>query len=40
MHLNGASSDLTLQCLVRAQQQLLAGLAASVEGSRHLDPAE
>ena len=34
------SADLPLQRLVGAEQQLLAGLAAGVEGARHLGAAE
>ena len=40
VHLQPALGDLPLQCLVRADQQLLPGLAARVEGPRHLHAAE
>ncbi len=40
MHGDAAVMDLPLQRLVGAQQQLLAGLAARVERTRHLGPAE
>ena len=39
-HLHLAGADLALQRLVGAEQQLLAGLAAGVEGARHLRAAE
>ena len=38
--LHGAGGDLALERLVGADQQLLAGLAAGVEGARDLDAAE
>ena len=40
VHGHGAGGDLALQGLVRADQQLLAGLAAGVEGPRDLHAAE
>ena len=40
IHLHLAGADLPLQRLVSAQQQLLAGLAARVEGARNLRAAE
>ena len=40
VHGHGAGGDLALQGLVRADQQLLAGLAAGVEGPGDLDAAE
>ena len=40
VHLDGAGRHLTLQGLVGADQQLLARLAAGVEGALHLDAAE
>ena len=40
VHLDGAGGDLALQRLVGADQQLLTGLAAGVEGARHLHAAE
>ena len=40
VHRHGAGRDLPLQGLVGADQQLLAGLAAGVEGARHLHAAE
>ena len=39
-HLDGTEADLPLQGLVGAQQQLLAGLPAGVEGAAHLGAAE
>ena len=36
--LDGAGGDLPLQGLVRTDEELLAGLAAGVEGARDLDP--
>ena len=38
--LDRAGGDLALERLVGADEQLLAGLAAGVEGARHLHPAE
>ena len=40
VHLDLAEADLPLERLVGAQQELLAGLAAGVEGSRDLGAAE
>ena len=40
VHRHRAGGDLPLQGLVRADQQLLTGLAAGVEGARHLHAAE
>ncbi len=40
IHLDCAESDLPFERLVGAEQQLLAGLAARVEGARHLRAAE
>ena len=40
VHLDRAGRDLALEGLVGAEQQLLAGLAARVEGARHLGAAE
>ena len=40
MHVHGARCDLALERLVRAEQQLLAGLTAGVEGARDLHAAE
>ena len=40
VHLHGPGVDLARQRLVRAEQQLLTGLAAGVEGALHLDAAE
>ena len=40
VHLHRAGVDLTLEGLVGADQKLLAGLAAGVEGALHLDAAE
>lgn len=40
VHLDVACGDLPAECLVGAEQQLLARLAAGVEGPRHLYPAE
>ena len=40
VHLDVAGRDLAFQRLVRAEQQLLAGLAAGVERARHLGAAE
>ena len=40
VHRDRAGRDLALQRLVGAEQQLLAGLAAGVEGARHLHAAE
>ena len=40
VHLDRAEVDLTRQRLIRAEQQLLAGLAAGVERARHLRAAE
>ena len=40
VHGDGAGGDLALQRLVRADQQLLPGLAAGVEGPGHLHAAE
>src|SRR5207248_2663004 len=39
-HLDGAEADLPFQRLVSAEQQLLAGLPARIEGSRNLRAAE
>ncbi len=39
-HLHCAETDLAAERLVGAEQQLLAGLAAGVEGARDLRPAE
>ena len=38
--LHGPRGDLTLERLVRADQQLLTGLAPGVEGALHLNAAE
>lgn len=40
VHLDVACGDLPGECLVGAEQELLTGLAAGVEGAGHLDPAE
>ena len=40
IHLHRAEADLALERLVGAEQQLLAGLSARVEGARHLRAAE
>ena len=40
VHGDLARADLAFECLVSAQQQLLAGLAAGVESTRHLRAAE
>ncbi len=40
VHADVAHADLTAQRLVGAEQQLLAGLSAAVEGARHLGAAE
>ena len=40
VHLDGAEANLPAQCAVSAEQELLAGLAARVEGARHLRAAE
>src|SRR5207248_735025 len=39
-HLHGAETDLPAERLIRAEQQLLAGLSARVERARHLGAAE
>src|SRR5665213_1832563 len=40
IHRNEPLGNLLLECLIRAEEQLLAGLSASVERARHLCTAE